>query len=75
MQKGHHLLREFRRSAGLSVDGMSKLLDVSVATISRLENGKQRPSWRLMGRIVEVTSGAVRPDHFTPGGERREAGQ
>lgn len=41
----------------------------SEATISRLRNGKQTPSYALVRRIAEVTHGEVTPNDFLCSGE------
>lgn len=54
----------------MSVEAFGKRIGASSATVSRLENGKQCPSWGLMSRIVSATDGAIRPEDFFPADAR-----
>lgn len=57
-----HPLRQFRTTHGLSIEEMAKRLDVSTATVSRIENGKQNIPLDLMGKIKAETEDRVTPN-------------
>ncbi len=43
---------------------LAQLIGISVMQLYRIERGINRPSPRVMQRIVEVTDGAVTPNDF-----------
>lgn len=51
---------------GLTNAVFGRSVGASEATISRLRNGKQAPSYALVRRIREATGGAVTADDFLP---------
>jgi len=59
-------LREWRKERGLSAKAFADLVGSSDASIIRLENGTQTPSFDLLKRIHEATGGAVTPNDFLP---------
>lgn len=57
-------LDDYLKDAKLTNAAFAERLAVSEATISRLRNGKQAPSWDLIQRIVAETSGKITPNDF-----------
>ena len=62
-----HPLRAFRLQTDLSLQAVAKALNVSVATISRIETGNRRCTAEMALRIERITQGIVhramlRPD-------------
>lgn len=51
-----------------------RLVGASEATISRLRNGKQAPSYALVRRISEATGGSVTADAFLERADSASAG-
>lgn len=47
------ILNEQRKSISLSLNQLSKLSDVSLAHLSRVEKGQRQPSSRILQRIAE----------------------
>ena len=51
-----HLVRGWRRRAGLTQEGLAHALSVTFSTVSRWENGHVRPSklaWRAIERLAQ----------------------
>ncbi len=63
-----HPLRRYRKAKGLSLEELAQRLSVSIATISRLETGKQGASLTLAVAIERETG--VAADQFLPSSER-----
>lgn len=42
------------------------MIDVSAATVSRIETGKQNPSMALLVKLVEVSKNKLKADDFLP---------
>jgi transcriptional regulator with XRE-family HTH domain len=61
---GTHPLRNFRSRKGLTAAKLAELLGVTKATISRLESGKQKPSFALAMKIKKETDGFVTWEDF-----------
>lgn len=59
-------LRSFRKSQGIRLHQMAEKLSVSVATLSRIETGKQWPDRAFFERVVSVTNGQVTANDFVP---------
>jgi transcriptional regulator with XRE-family HTH domain len=59
-------LDRYLESNGIRNGAFAALVGASEATISRLRNGKQTPSYALVRKIAEVTGGAVLPNDFMP---------
>lgn len=57
-------LEHWRRAHGLTTEQVAKKILSTQATISRLENDKQAPSWPLMQAIFHLTGGEVTPNDF-----------
>lgn len=57
-------LRSFRKSRGIRLHQMAEKLSVSVATLSRIENGKQWPDRAFFERVATATSGEVTANDF-----------
>lgn len=57
-------LREWRQAQGLSMEQLGDLIGLTQSSVSRIENGKNRPEWGTLDRIVQVTDGAVTPNDF-----------
>ena len=49
---------------GFDDDAVSAMLGIDRTSVSRLRRGKQRPSWELLPRIIEITGGAVTAEDF-----------
>jgi transcriptional regulator with XRE-family HTH domain len=47
-------LRSFRQLNGLTLDELGRLTGVSISTISKIENGQQRPSFETVLRIARA---------------------
>lgn len=58
-------LRDWRLAKGLSMEQLGELIGLTQSSVSRIENGKNRPEWGTLDRIVEVTDGQVTPNDFT----------
>lgn len=54
-----HPLHAFRVENRITLDAFAKILDVSVATVSRIENGKQAVTAEMAVAIEKATDGAV----------------
>jgi transcriptional regulator with XRE-family HTH domain len=61
-----HPLRAYRQREGKTLGQLADELGTSAASLSRIETGKQAPSWPLVARVQELTKGEVRPDDFLP---------
>lgn len=61
-----HALTKFRRENCLSVRDLARMIDVSAATVSRIETGKQNPSMALLVKLVEVSKNKLKADDFLP---------
>lgn len=57
-------LRSFRKSKGIRLHQMAESLEVSVATLSRIETGKQWPDRSFFERVAEATAGQVTANDF-----------
>lgn len=64
MTEAEHALTRYRRSQGLTLDAFAARVDVSKATISRIEGWLQNPSFELMRRIIAETGSEVTADDF-----------
>ena len=62
--QAEHPLRAFRRAAKLSLSELAAKVGSTKASLSRIEQGHQRPSLNLVGRLKEATGGAVTADDF-----------
>ena len=70
MLEAKHPLLSYREMNGITLDEMAQRVNVSKATLSRVENWKQDPSLELIGRLKAATEGAVSADDFLqPTGE------
>jgi transcriptional regulator with XRE-family HTH domain len=65
-------LRTWRKSRGLTIEAVARDLDISGASLSRIERGEQWPDRAMMIRIVDLTNGDVRADDFLPEFEAAE---
>lgn len=45
-------IRRLRKSRGESIEGLAGRADVHWTSVSRIENGKQSPSWDLAGNLA-----------------------
>lgn len=52
-------LRDYLDRYGITISTMARSLGMSRATISKLVNGKGRPSWRTAQRVQNYTQGEV----------------
>lgn len=59
-----HALKAYRQKNGITLEDFAVLCGASVASISRIENGKQTPSMRLLSRIVRASGGDLMPEEF-----------
>ena len=69
-----HPLRKYRLKKGLTVEQLAQRLGVAKSAVSRWENGVMIPRPATMRLVMEVTGGAVRPEHFY-GAARRNRGE
>lgn len=71
-----HALKKFRTDANMTLAKFGEQVGASKGFLSRIENGRQRPSIDLIERIIAATAGAVRADDFLSGANQtREAAQ
>lgn len=59
-----HPLKAFRRARSLSLDTLAEQANLSKATLSRVENGHQRPSFKAMRALIDASGGALTADDF-----------
>lgn len=64
--EGMGKLDDYLRSNDLTNAAFAQKLGVSEATVSRVRNGKQTPSWDLIIGISTATDGAITPNDFLP---------
>ena len=62
-----HPLRKYRTDRGIRLKTMAKDAHGCKSTLSRIERGKQNPSFDLMRRLIEASGGALRPEDFMRG--------
>jgi transcriptional regulator with XRE-family HTH domain len=61
-------LRTYLAREGLGLDDFAKRIDRSLASVSRIARGLQRPDWDTMERICRATNGEVTPNDLAPPG-------
>lgn len=66
-------LGDWADARGLSDTALGKLLGVSQPTANRLRNGKRRPGWAVLQRILVLTDSEVREEDFFDAPEPPEA--
>lgn len=59
-------LSDWMTLSGTTDDQMAEKCAVDRVTISRIRRSVNRPSWPLIGKIKEVTDGAVTAEDFAP---------
>ena len=59
IKSGDHPLRQYRCDRGLTLGDIARMVGVSHATISRIEDRRLRPNLALVIRLSEATGGAV----------------
>jgi transcriptional regulator with XRE-family HTH domain len=59
-----HPLRAYRKAIGVTLEDMAGRIGISIASLSRIETGKQRPSLLTLLRIEDETGGAVGASAF-----------
>ena len=59
-------LSEWRQGAGLTLAEVAAKLGRSVSTVHRIEAGTRIPDRETMPKIVAMTAGEVKPEHFFP---------
>lgn len=57
-------LADWMLKSGVGDEVMASRLEVDRTTLSRLRRGITRPSWDLVNRISEITSGEVTANDF-----------
>ena len=57
-------MRRYRRARGISLDAIAREANVSPSTISRIETGKQDPSFGLIRRLIQVCGGSLAAQDF-----------
>lgn len=57
-------LREYLDRQAVTTEAFAATIGVSGEAVRRYIQGKRRPSWQIMPRIVEATHGMVTPDSF-----------
>ena len=60
----HHPLKEYRIAAGLTLEELASLAEISKASLSRIETGDQIPSLGLVKRLVKVSKNKLSADDF-----------
>jgi DNA-binding transcriptional regulator YiaG len=65
-----HLIRDWRRRAAVTQEGLAELLNVTFSTVSRWENGHVKPSklaWTALQRVAaERGCPLVPPNPYNP---------
>jgi transcriptional regulator with XRE-family HTH domain len=59
-------LGEWLKAEAMTQDQFAALSGISIASVSRLVRGQQRPDWDTMQKIADATAGAVQPNDFAP---------
>lgn len=57
-------LAAYLREQGLTLEQFAQKIGRTAASVSRLQNGKQRPDWDTMEAIRRETGGLVTPNDF-----------
>ena len=57
-------LQAWRRKSAITTTQLAQLIGTSETTISRLENGKQRPGWDILDALFRLSNGEVTPNDF-----------
>lgn len=47
-------IRKLREGRGLSIEALAAEADLHTMSVSRIERGKQNPSWLALSRLAEV---------------------
>lgn len=69
-------LKDWRAREGLSLEAAGERLDLSHATLSRIERGKNYPDRETVQKIFDRTNGEVTlHDWFTEGGKPISQGE
>jgi predicted transcriptional regulator len=63
-QASTHPLRKWRRGQHLSLEAVAAELELSIASLSRIERGLQKPSVQIIARLITLSSGALDFDAF-----------
>ena len=63
-------LRQWRKSAALTLEQVAARLGTSRQVVSDWERGRRRPGPMLMPRLRDLTKGAVSADDFFPSLDR-----
>jgi transcriptional regulator with XRE-family HTH domain len=75
------MLRELRKQAGLSQEALARKANLSLATITKLEQGRVQPSWETVKALAEAlgtSCQAFEQGEFAPAPKprtRRKAGK
>jgi transcriptional regulator with XRE-family HTH domain len=64
-------LRQWRRTAGLTLAELAAKVGVSEVTMSRYELGTRQPLAEHMLKIEKITAGAIQPADFIAAAARR----
>lgn len=59
-------LDEWMTAKEVTDDALAAQVNADRTTISRIRRGKQRPSWELAARLVDVSGGEISADSFLP---------
>lgn len=59
-------LQAWRWKENLTTEQLAAMTGTTSTSISRIENGKQRPSWDLLEAFHRVSGGLVQPNDFAP---------
>lgn len=62
-------LAEYLHSTGETVSAFAERISLDRVSVSRLKNGRQRPSWKTAERIAEATGGRVPVEAWASRGE------
>jgi DNA-binding XRE family transcriptional regulator len=59
-----HPLREYRKTAGLTLEALAEKADVTAPTLSRIETWQAEPSLALISRLIKLSRGKLSADDF-----------
>ncbi len=65
-------LREFLDTENVPHGQFAARIGVSAEAVRRYLQGKRRPSWDVMPKIIEATGGKVTPDSFLASDQSRQ---
>ncbi|GAA1876215.1 helix-turn-helix transcriptional regulator [Myceligenerans crystallogenes] len=60
MTTAAEILARVRRDKGVSMSAMAEMADVAASTVSRIENGRFEPTYRLLAQVIEASGFHIR---------------